>query len=155
MRLIAYIAACLVGLLLALIGDDPPIGILVIAIVLYPLATATIIRADSSSRAPRTPSLLPALLAGLTGTLLIVILIRLAVAAPDWVDPLSADCGGPSTGAQQLATWFAAVVFVLSAIPEAVTVAAVGRRLRPSDRTGPSRSRSTSSRLPWPSRGSP
>ena len=130
MRLAVYIAACVAGLVLALLGADPLIGILVVAIILYPLATGVIIRADAGSREPGTPALLPALLAGLAGTLLVVILIRLAIAAPDWVDPLSADCGGPSTGTQQLATWFAAVVFVLSAIPEAVTVVGVGRRLR-------------------------
>jgi hypothetical protein len=129
-RLTLYIAACVVGLVLALLGADPLIGVLVVAIVLYPLATGVIIRADSRARDRSAPALLPALLAGLTGTLLVFILIRLAIAAPDWVDPLSADCEGPSTGTQQIATWFAAVVFVLSAIPEAVTVVAVGRRLR-------------------------
>jgi hypothetical protein len=131
-RSILYVAACLAGLVLALLGSDPLIAILLAAMVLYPLATAIIIRADSSSRGPRTPTIGPALAAGLAGTLLVAFLIRLAFDAPDWVDPTSADCGGPSTAVQQLAVWFAAIVFVLAAIPEAVTVAAVGRRLRSS-----------------------
>ena len=70
-----------------------------------------------------------ALLAALAGALLVAFLIRLAIAAPGWVDPLSADCGGPSTGAQQLATWFATFAFVLAAVPEAVTLAGLGGRL--------------------------
>ena len=136
MRSILYVAACIAGLVLALLGDEPLIAILLAAMILYPLATGIIIRADSSSRGPRTPTIGPALAAGLAGTLLVAFLIRLAVDAPDWVDPTSADCGGPSTAIQQLAVWFAAIVFVLAAIPEAITVTAIGRRLRSS--SGPS-----------------
>jgi hypothetical protein len=131
-RSILYVAACIAGLVLALLGDEPLIAILLAAMILYPLATAMIIRADSRSGAPRTPTIGPAMAAGLAGTLLVVFLIRLTFDAPGWVDPTSADCGGPSTGVQQLAVWFAAIVFVLAAIPEAVAVIAIGQRLRSS-----------------------
>lgn len=136
MRWIVYLAACIAGLVLALLGDEPLLGLLIAAIVLYPLGTGLIIRADSGSRGPRTPALGPAIAAGLAGTLLVVFLIRLAIDAPSWVDPTSADCGGPSTSVQSAVVWLSAVVFILAAIPEAITVTGIGRRLRQA--TGPS-----------------
>lgn len=136
MRWILYVVACIAGLVLALLGDKPLLGLLIAAIVLYPLGTGLIIRADTGSGGPRTPSLGPAIAAGLAGSLLVVLLVRLAVDAPSWVDPTSADCGGPSTSVQSAAVWLAAAVFVLAAIPESITVTAIGRRLRHA--TGPS-----------------
>lgn len=130
MRWLLYVVACLAGLVLALIGGDPLIGLLIAAIVVYPIATGLIIRADSGPRGPERPSLLPAVAAGLAGTLIVVFLIRLAIDAPSWTDPMSADCGGASSGVQSIAVWLAAVVFILAAVPEAITVAAIGRRLR-------------------------
>ncbi len=134
MRVALYLLACLAGLVLGLLGDEPGIVLALIAVILYPVGVTFLTAGGDDRRPPRSSPLGPALLAGAAGTLLIVFLIRLAVAAPGWVDPLSADCGGPSTGAQQLATWFATVAFLVSALPEAVTVAAIGGRLR---RTGP------------------
>lgn len=140
MRTFLYLLACAAGLALALLGNEPLLAIGLAAILLYPLGlaiAATAERADPAtadravgdgSTSHATP-LAGAALAGAAGTLLVVLLIRLAVAAPGWVDPLAADCGGPSTGAQQLATWFATLVFVLAALPEAVNVVAVGGRL--------------------------
>jgi hypothetical protein len=135
-RWFLYVVACMAGLVLALLGDEPLLGLLIAAIILYPLGTGLIIRADTDSRGPRMPSLGPAITAGLAGTLLVVFLVRLAVDAPSWVDPTSADCGGPSTSVQSAAVWLAAAVFILAAIPEAITVTAIGRRLR--NATGPS-----------------
>jgi disulfide bond formation protein DsbB len=134
-RWLTYVAACLTGFVLALLGDEPLLGLLIVAVVLYPIGTGLIIRADSTTRGPVRPSLGPALLAGAAGTLLIAFLLRLAFDAPSWVDPTSADCGGPSVGAQEVAVWIAAAVFVVAALPEAVTVTAIGRRLR--DSKGP------------------
>ncbi len=134
MRIALYPVACLAGLVLGLIGDEPLIGIAAAAVLLYPLGASIVMGAERDGPRARAVPLGGALLAGAAGTLLVVFLIRLAVAAPGWVDPLSADCGGPSTGAQQLATWFATLAFLLSAVPEAVTVAAIGGRLR---RSGP------------------
>ncbi len=136
MRWFLYVVACICRPGAGPARDEPLLGLLIAAIVLYPLGTGLIIRADSGSRGPRTPSLGPAIAAGLAGTLLVVFLIRLAVDAPSWVDPTSADCGGPSTSVQSAAVWLAAVVFILAAIPEAITVTAIGRRLRHA--TGPS-----------------
>jgi hypothetical protein len=135
-RWLLYVAACIAGLLLALLGSEPLLGPLIAALALYPLATGLIVRADGGPGEPRTAALGPAVAAGLAGTLLIVVLIRLAVDAPSWVDPTSADCGGLSTSVQAAFAWLAAAVFVLAAIPEAVTVTAVGRRLR--NAAGPS-----------------
>jgi hypothetical protein len=121
--LLSFLLAAVVGTVLALLGDDPPVVIALAAVILFPLGVALAVPDD------RSPSLAPALLGAAAGAFLVVFLLRLAIAAPDWVDPLSADCGGPSTGAQQLATWFAAVAFVLAAIPVAVTVTALAGRL--------------------------
>ena len=136
MRWFAYIAACLAGLVLALIGDEPLLGLVVAAVIIYPLGTGLIIRADSARLEPRNPALLPALAAGIGATFLVVFLIRLAFDAPSWVDPLSADCGGPSVGVQEIVVWISAVVFIVASIPQAITAIGIGRRLR--DAPGPS-----------------
>jgi hypothetical protein len=130
-RIALYLLACLAGAILGLLGDEPLVGLALAAVLLFPLGVAL---AMGGERGERPLPLGGALLAGVAGALLVVFLIRLAVAAPDWVDPLSADCGGPSTGAQQLATWFATIAFALSALPVAATLAAIGGRLR---RSGP------------------
>jgi len=129
MRLALYLLACLAGVALALLGDEPPIGLALAAVILYPLGASLAVGGERDERRVRPVRLGAALLAGAAGMLLVVFLIRLAVAAPDWVDPLSADCGGPSTGAQQLATWFATIAFLIAAVPEAVTLAGLGGRL--------------------------
>jgi hypothetical protein len=133
-RIAVYLLACLAGIVLGLLGDEPLIGFALAAVLLFPLGVSLTMGGEHDGRRGRPVPLSGALLAGAAGALLVVFLIRLAVAAPDWVDPLSADCGGPSTGAQQLATWFATVVFALSALPVAVTLAAIGGRLH---RSGP------------------
>ena len=130
MRIALYLLACLAGAVLGLLGDEPLIGLALAAVLLFPLGIAFTMGGEHDERRRRRVPLGGALLAGVAGALLVIFLIRLAAAAPDWVDPLSADCGGPSTGAQQLATWFATVVFVLSALPVAATLAAIGGRLR-------------------------
>lgn len=130
MRIALYLLACLAGAVLGTVGDEPLIGIALAGVLLFPLGVSFTMGGERDERRGRPVSLGGALLAGVAGALLVVFLIRLAAAAPDWVDPLSADCGGPSTGAQQLATWFATVVFVLSALPVAATLAAIAGRLR-------------------------
>jgi len=131
MRLALYLLACLAGVALALLGDEPPIGLALAAVILYPLGMSFAVggERERDDRQVRPVRLGAALLAAAAGMLLVVFLVRLAVAAPDWVDPLSADCGGPSTGAQQLATWFATIAFLFAAVPEAVTLAGLGGRL--------------------------
>ena len=126
-----FLLACLAGVALALLGDEPLVGLALAAVLLYPLGVylAVDAGADEGGGTPRPIPLGGSLLAGLAGALLVVFLIRLAIAAPGWVDPLSADCGGPSTGAQQLATWFATFAFIVAAVPEAVTLAGLGGRL--------------------------
>jgi hypothetical protein len=128
-RILLYLIACAAGLVLGLLGDEPLIGLALAAVIVYPIAVSFLIGGERDTH-PRNPGLLPACVAGAAGTLLVVFLIRLAFAAPDWVDPLSADCGGPSTGTQQLATWFATIAFVFAALPEAVNLAAIAGRLR-------------------------
>ncbi len=129
MRLVAFLLACAAGLGLGLLGDQPLIGLALAAVLLYPLGLSFVIGGERDSGRRPVP-VGPALLAGVAGSLLVVFLVRLAIAAPDWVDPLSADCGGPSTGSQQLATWFATIAFLIAAVPEAVNLAALGGRLR-------------------------
>jgi hypothetical protein len=123
-RAVPFLAAVLIGIVLAALGDEPPVLIAVAAVLVFPLGVALAAGRDESR-----PALGPALLAAVAGAFLVAFLIRLAIAAPGWVDPLSADCGGPSTGAQQLATWFAALAFLLAAVPVAVNVAALASRL--------------------------
>ena len=130
MYLALFLLACLAGLVLALLGDEPQVVLALAAVIVYPLALSLAAGGRGEAGARHRPALVPTLAAGAAGTLLVVFLVRLAVAAPDWVDPLSADCGGPSTGAQQLATWFATVAFLLAALPEAVTLTALAGRLR-------------------------
>ncbi len=135
MRIALYVLACLAGAVLGLLGDEPGVVLALFAVLLFPVAVILLATGDGGDRSrPGAPPLGPALLAGVAGTLLVVFLIRLAAAAPDWVDPLSADCGGPSTGAQQLATWFATIAFALSALPVAESLVAIGGRLH---RRGP------------------
>ncbi|MFN8113493.1 MAG: hypothetical protein U0R51_09875 [Solirubrobacterales bacterium] len=130
-----YLLACLAGAVLGLLGDEPSVVLALLAVLLFPVGVMFLASGDEDERrGPRPPSLPPALLAAVAGSILVVFLIRLAVAAPGWVDPFSADCGGPSTGAQQLATWFATIAFILSAVPVAATLAAIGGRLRPGGR---------------------
>lgn len=129
MRLALFLLACAVGLALGLLGEQPLIGLALAAVLLYPLGLSFVIGAERDGGRRPVP-VGPALLAGAAGTLLVAFLVRLAIAAPDWVDPLSADCGGPSTGSQQLATWFATIAFLIAAVPEAVNLAALGGRLR-------------------------
>jgi small-conductance mechanosensitive channel len=131
MRIALYLLACFVGLVLALLGEEPLIALALAAVILYPLGVSFVMGGERDQSRP--VPLGASLLAGAAGAFLAVFLIRLAVAAPDWVDPLSADCGGPSTGAQQLVTWFATVAFLLSSLPVLVTLAAIAGRLR----TGP------------------
>ncbi len=129
MRILLFLIACVAGLVLGLLGDEPLVGLALAGVIVYPVAVSFLIGGERDTR-PREPGLLPACIAGVAGTLLVIFLIRLAFAAPGWVDPLSADCGGPSDGLQQLATWFAAIAFVFAAVPEAVTLAAIAGRLR-------------------------
>ena len=130
MRIGLYLLACLAGAVLGLLSDEPLIGLALAAVLLFPLGVSFTMGGEHDERRGRPVPLGGALLAGVAGALLVVFLIRLAAAAPDWVDPLSADCGGPSTGAQQLATWFATIVFALSALPVAATLAAIAGRLK-------------------------
>jgi hypothetical protein len=131
-RVALFIVACLAGLIIALLGNEPPLVIALIALLVYPLSVATVTRAADRARRPAPPPLLASLLTGLSGAFLVVLLARLAIDAPSWVDATNADCGGPSTGTQQIALVFASIAFIVAAIPEAVTVAAVGLRLRSS-----------------------
>ena len=128
---VLFLLACLAGVALAQLGDEPLVGLALAAVLLYPIGVfLTVDPGPEDDRQTRRPIPLGgALLAAIAGALLVAFLIRLAIAAPDWVDPLSADCGGPSTGAQQLATWFATLAFVLAAVPVAVTLAGLGGRL--------------------------
>ncbi|HET6830950.1 MAG TPA: hypothetical protein VFH44_06315 [Solirubrobacterales bacterium] len=131
MRLALLLLSGLLGAVLAALGDEPPIALALAAVILYPLGVA--LAAGGGEEDRPSSAFGPALLAVLAGVFLIAFLIRLAIAAPGWVDPLSADCGGPSTGAQQLATWFATLAFLLAAIPEVVTLTALVGRIRGSD----------------------
>ena len=58
-----------------------------------------------------------------------ILAIRLAIDAPDWLNPTSADCGGASTGSQQLVLWSGALLFILSALYMAASLVVVGRSL--------------------------
>lgn len=127
MRLPLYALAAAVGLLLALLGSEPLWLPAIVALLVFPLAAAATARkTDPDGRAP----ILPAILTALTGGLLSVLALRLAFVAPGWLRPVSADCGGPSTGVQQLVLWFSTLIFLFAVFPVAATTFNVGQRLR-------------------------
>ncbi len=62
MRLALYLLACLAGVALALLGDEPPIGLALAAVILYPLGASFVAggeqddRARSGSAPPSSPA---------------------------------------------------------------------------------------------------
>lgn len=135
-----YVTAIAAGAVLALVGSQPLWVVAVIAVLAFPLATAAAEPRSGAIRRRRNAPLAPAALVALTGGLLATLALRLAVDAPGWLSPTSADCGGPSTAVQQLVLWSATLIFAVAAVPVAVTLLRVGRRLTPgsSEATGPS-----------------
>ena len=126
MRTALYAAAIVAGALIAQLGDEPVWIVAVIALLAFPVAAAAAVGPEAGRRS--TP-LLPALAAALTGGVLAGLLIRLAVAAPDWVDGATADCGGASTGTQQLVLWAAALILVLALLPVVAMLMGLGARI--------------------------
>lgn len=133
MRLALYATAALAGIVIALLGDEPPWIPAVLALIVFPFAASVADRESRPGRRLRSAPLLPATLTALSGGLLAALALRLAVAAPGWLSATAADCGGPSTGIQQLVLWTSTVIFFLAAFPVAVTVLNIGRRLQPGD----------------------
>lgn len=124
MRLPLYALAATLGIALALLGSEPLWLPAVAALLVFPASAAVASR--DSDRAP----LLPAVMTALAGGLLTALALRLAFAAPDWLRTTSADCGGPSTGVQQLVLWSSTLIFLLASFPVAATTLTIGRRLR-------------------------
>jgi len=131
MRVALYLAAAILGGVIALFGEEPIWFAAVAAVLIFPIAAATADRRSTADRGSRPAPLLPALLTALAGGLLIVILARLAIAAPDWISKAGVDCGGPSEGAQRLVLFSAALIFVASSAPVAITMVQIGARLSP------------------------
>jgi hypothetical protein len=127
-----FIAAAVIGGLIALLGDDPLWIPAVLALIAFPFAAGAALRARGS--AP-----LPALaVAALAGGLLTVLAVRLAFDAPDWFNAGAVDCGGASDGAQRSILAAAAALFGAAAVAMLVNVLAVGRRAvgAPQERQG-------------------
>lgn len=132
MRRVSFGAAMAAGITLGLLGSRPLWGAAVAALLLFPIAGGAAFggaRPGSERRRAPRPSLAAALVTGMSGGLLAILAIRLAVDAPDWTNATSADCGGPSTSVQQLVLWTGALVFALSALPIAASLIVVGRGL--------------------------
>lgn len=132
MRKASFMAAVILGAVIGLLGSQPLWGAAVAALLLFPIACGIALRGSRTAAEPRrtTRAPLSAVLAtGVTGGLLAILAIRLAIDAPDWLNPTSADCGGASTAVQQLVLWTGALLFALSAVPIAVSLVAVGRGL--------------------------
>lgn len=129
MPLAIFAAAVVAGGIVAVLGSEPIWAAAVVAVAVFPLAASVADRRSRSVRRQQTP-LLPAALAGLAGGFLVVLLLRLALAAPGWLSELSADCGGSSEGSQQLVLWGSALVFLVAAVPVAITLLELLRRLR-------------------------
>jgi hypothetical protein len=123
-RTALFLASIAVGAVLALVGSEPYWGVAVAALLTFPLAAAAAVR-DRQGAAP----LLPALLAGLAGGVLIALALRLALVAPGWVSETDADCGGPSTGTQQVVLWAGAALLAASSLPIGAILVAVQRRI--------------------------
>ncbi len=108
-----YAVSIAAGAVLGTLGSEPLWGVAIAALLLFPVATGAALRERRDDGAP----LVPALLAGLAGGVLVALALRLALAAPDWLNETHADCGGASTGTQQAVLWAAAVVFAASSLP--------------------------------------
>jgi hypothetical protein len=134
MRLITFAAAVIGGIVIGLLGSQPLWGVAVVALLLFPIACGVALRGprtgSEARRTPRAP-LGAVLIAGVAGGLLAILAIRLAIDAPDWINPTSADCGGPSTSTQRLVLWTGSLLFMLSALPIAATLVSLGRGLGP------------------------
>lgn len=115
---------------MAVLGSEPIWIAAVVALIIFPLAAAAADRRSRPGRRLRQAPLVPALATALAGGLLIALLARLALAAPGWLSESSADCGGPSTGVQQLVLWSSALVFVVAATPVGITLVEIAARLR-------------------------
>jgi hypothetical protein len=127
----ALLAATIaVGAVLALLGTEPLWSVAIAALLTFPVAAALALRGTDGAAAP----LLPALLAGLAGGVLIALALRLAFAAPDWLSETNADCGAASTGTQQVVLWGAAVVLAASSLPIGVILVRVRAGLGRGDR---------------------
>lgn len=154
MRLALFLAASFLGAIIALLGDEPFWLAAVLAVIVFPVAAALADRGRSGpeerpargpgnrgARPRGAPPLVATLLTALAGGLLIVLLLRLAVAAPDWLSKAAVDCGGPSEGFQRLVLFGAAAVFVASTAPVLVTLTRLGARFlegpREADGVGP------------------
>lgn len=129
MRRATFAAAVVLGLVIALLGSQPLWGAAVAALLLFPIACAAALGPRGQGRGRSGAPFLATLLAGVAGGLLATLALRLAFDAPDWVNPTSADCGGPSTAVQQLVVWAGAVIFAASAAPVAVSLATIARGL--------------------------
>ena len=129
MSRVLFAASTAAGAVLGLLGAEPLWGVAIGALLVFPLATGAALRERGAS----SPPLIATLLAGLAGGVLIALALRLAVAAPGWLNETQADCGGPSTGTQQAVLWASAVVFAASSLPIGVILAALGRRLAKGD----------------------
>jgi len=127
-----FALAALAGAILALLGSEPLWLPAIAALLVFPFAASAAVRharADEG-RAP----LLPATLTAFAGGLLTALALRLAADAPGWLSATAADCGGPSTGVQQLVLWTATLIFLVAALPVAATTLDIGRRV---GHTGP------------------
>lgn len=134
-RILLFAGAAVLGIVIGLLGSQPLWLPAVVALLVFPVAVAIADRESSSagSERERSAPLLPATLTALAGGLLTALAMRLAFLAPGWLSATSADCGGASTGVQQLVLWTAALIFFLAAFTVAATTLSVGRRLRPTD----------------------
>lgn len=126
MRTALYAAAIAAGIVLAQLGDRPLWLLAVAAVLVFPLAAAS---ATASTPGRRQVPLGAGLVSALTGGVLAGLLIRLAVAAPDWQNAYGADCGAASTSTQDIVLWAAALLFALALLPVAATLLGIGSRI--------------------------
>ena len=133
MRVALYALLALAGAVIALLGEEPLWLPAVVALLVFPIAAMVSDRESRPGRRLRTAPVLPAALTALSGGLLTALALRLAVDAPGWFSSTAAACGAVSTEIQQLVLWFATFVFIVAAVPVAVTTLTIGRRLRPGD----------------------
>jgi hypothetical protein len=126
MRRALFAIATGIGVYLALRGERPSWVIAVAALLIFPLAVGAAGRAGGAEGRAPLPA---ALVVGLSGGMLAALGLRLAVLAPDWLNEGAVDCGGASTGAQQVVLWSGAVIFAVSALPVAASLYATWRLL--------------------------
>lgn len=133
MRTALYAIAAALGAGLALLGSEPLWVLAIAALIAFPIAAAAAVGRRRGGGWGSLPALLGAAVAG---GLLTALAIRLAIDAPDWLNPGAADCGGASEATQDSILGIATALFLAAGAAMALNLVAVLRRSGPGEDAG-------------------